>query len=100
MTARWAVEAAENVHERRLARSTRTHDGDEFAASHLKRNTAHRVHFHFAGPIGLRARQLDDEDVDVIYRGDHKRIRIAFGCRQKKGSLALACIPGLRLAKR
>jgi hypothetical protein len=47
------VEAAEDVHQRALARARRAHDGDEFAGLDRERDAVQRMHGLIAHRIGL-----------------------------------------------
>src|SRR5690606_39558002 len=47
-----AIEAAEHVHQGRLARARRAHDRDELAALDAKRHAAQRMDREFAGAVG------------------------------------------------
>jgi hypothetical protein len=89
------IEAAENIHKRRLARSARTHKRDKLAAPNLQRNAAHRVHFHFTGTISFVHVGKTNDDVVAIFRGNHTRIKIAFGYLKMDSSL-LGCLPQSR----
>jgi len=57
MAAGRQVEAAENIHERRLARARRTHDGDELAGLDGQADAAERFDLYIA----------DDESADYIF---------------------------------
>src|SRR6185369_2159932 len=50
---RRSVEAADDVHEGRLARSRRTHDGDELPYPDVERDAAQRLHLDVAEPVDL-----------------------------------------------
>src|SRR6185437_1837101 len=53
----WPVQTAEDVHQRRLARSGRTHDGGEITAPDRQRNVAqssHRKLAHIKDPVQMR----------------------------------------------
>jgi hypothetical protein len=47
------IEAAEDVHERRLARPGGAHDGDELAARDVERHAAQGLHLDVAEPVDL-----------------------------------------------
>jgi hypothetical protein len=49
-----AVEEADQVHERRLARSGRAHDGDELGLGDGKGGLGERVHLSVAGAVASR----------------------------------------------
>src|SRR5690606_25101920 len=63
-----AVEAAQDVHERRLARARRAHDGDELVAPDDEVDAAQRVDLLDADPVDLAERA--DLDAGV---GDGRR---------------------------
>ena len=48
-----AIEAAEDVHQRRLARARGAHDGDELAPLDDERHVVERVHLDVAEPVDL-----------------------------------------------
>ena len=56
-----AIEAAEDVHQRRLARTGGAHDGDELAAVNGEAHAAQRVHLGVAQPIDLGHIAHDDD---------------------------------------
>ena len=53
LTARRMIKTAENVHQRRLARSRRARRGDELSLLDVERDTTQGVHLHFADGVGL-----------------------------------------------
>ena len=58
---RRAVEAAEQIHQRGLARAAGAHQGHEFAALDFERNAPHGVDGHLAGVVDLvEILDLDD----------------------------------------
>ena len=59
-----AIEAAQDVHERRLSRAGRSDHGDELAAADVERDAAEGVHRRALHGVGLR---------DVV-RGDQRRV--------------------------
>src|SRR4051794_2587075 len=52
-TFRWAIEAAEEIHERRFSRAAGAHDGDEFAFCDIQRDAADGVHLELARAVDL-----------------------------------------------
>src|SRR5260221_2306700 len=57
----WSVEAAEDVHQRRLARPRRAHDREELASADQQREVAQRSDFGVAGSVDFGDRfQLDE----------------------------------------
>ena len=63
-SARRAIEAAQDVHERRFSRTGRADDGDELAAADVERDAAERVHRCALHGVDLR---------DVV-GGDERRV--------------------------
>ena len=58
---RWAVETADDVHQRGFSRTARAHERDEFTLKNFQRHAAHRLHLDFTGLVGLvNVRQFDD----------------------------------------
>ena len=53
MPARGLVEAADDIHQRRFARSGRAHHSDELARIDFERHAAQRVHLNFAEIVGF-----------------------------------------------
>ena len=76
------VEAADDVHERRLARARRSGDREELAALHFEVDAAQRLHLDLADDVGL------DEVLDRDDRGH--------GGAASRGP----CLPGRRRAAR
>ena len=58
------VEAAEDVHQRRLAGARRPHDRDVLAAPHLEVDAAQGVHCHLAGVVRLPDTFEREKDID------------------------------------
>src|SRR5262249_3640512 len=68
---RWAVQTAQEIHERGLAGSRRTHHGDELTALDLERHLAQR---------------MDDLAADPIVLGE--LVRLDEGCAHARASTA------------
>src|SRR5207247_1360837 len=78
------VEAADQVHERALARARRAHHRDELAAIDVQRNAAQRLHLDVAHPV----------DLDQLARLDDRRISIPGSQAADAGSAGGAARPG------
>src|SRR4051812_34863777 len=76
-SARRSIEAAHDIHQGRLARTTGTHDRHEFSGLDLQRNIPHGMHRYIARLIGLR---------DVVQLYDRFHLRIASFHRPRTGS--------------
>ena len=57
------VEAADQVHQRRLARARRTHDGDVFVVLDAQADAAQRVHLLLGAHVVRLPQILDDNDI-------------------------------------
>src|SRR5579884_97137 len=73
-TARGLVEAADGVHQRRLARARGAHDRDEFAAADADRHAAQGMHFDVAESVDLR----DVADQDNRWRRLAVQLRLLY----------------------
>src|SRR5436190_1890166 len=62
------IEAADDVHEGRLAGARRSGHGDELAATHIQRGAAQRPHFDVADLVGLRQVANRHDDVGVSHQ--------------------------------
>ncbi len=86
-----AVQAAEDVHQRGLARARGAHDGDELAGVDLQRHVVQHLHRQLAAAVGLGHRLEPDQRLAGRRRGGgrgaHMNAAVIFG-RALGGPLA------------
>ena len=92
--ARRPVETAEDVHERRLARARRAHDGDELAGRDVDGHAAQRLHRDVAELVDLPdvahldERRLAHASPEAPPAGEARRLRGASRCSPRRKATA------------
>src|SRR5207245_6782304 len=84
-TARRHVEAADDIHERRLARAARPHNGDELAFFDDEVDASQRRDLDLAHTVGLGDRK------STRLNSSHGSISYAVFCLKKKNNITAAC---------